>query len=98
MDSGEHLTIVTLDDHVRETVVAAETVFFAVLTTMDTPLPDQFLLYIHENFMGDDRFRAVFHIILWNKAIVFDLLLGSHRYRFSAGGYRRCTSYFGKSS
>nr|WP_320415688.1 hypothetical protein [Candidatus Contubernalis alkalaceticus] len=70
MNPAKHLAAVTADDHVREAVVAAETAFFAVLAEMDTPPPDQFFLYLHENFTRDDSFMAVFHIILWNKTVV----------------------------
>ena len=41
-----------------------------VRTGVDDAATDEFFLYLHENFTRDDGLMAVFHIILWDDAVV----------------------------
>ena len=70
----EHLAAVTTDNHLSETVVAAESSVFPIRAGVDNSAADKLLLHLHENFTRDDGFMAVFNIVLWNKAVIFNPL------------------------
>ena len=70
MNPAEHLAAATTDNHVRETVDAAEGPVLTVRAGVDDAALDEFLLHLHEYFTRDDGLMAVFHIILWDDAVV----------------------------
>ena len=49
---------------------AAEGPVLTVRAGVDDAALDEFLLHLHEYFTRDDGLMAVFHIILWDDAVV----------------------------
>ena len=74
MNPAEHFTAVAADDYLCKTVVAAEGSGFSVRAGMDNAASDKFLLHLHEYFMRNNSFVAVFYIILWNDTVVLNPL------------------------
>lgn len=72
IDSAEHLAAVSADDHLREAMVAAEGSVLPIRTGVNYMPPDQFFLHLYENFTRDNGLMAVFHVVLWDKAVVLD--------------------------
>jgi len=67
---SKYLAAATTDNHVRETVNAAEGPVLTVRAGVDDAASDEFLLHSHENLTRDDGFVAVFHIILRHNTTV----------------------------
>ena len=70
MNPSEHLAAATTDNHVRETVDAAEGPVLTVRAGVDDAALDEFLLHLHKYFTRNDGLMAVFHILLWYDAVV----------------------------
>ncbi len=72
MDPAEYLSAAPADDHLSETMVAAEGSVLPVRAGVDDTPPDQLFLHLHENFTRDNGLMAVFNVVLRDKSVVFD--------------------------
>ena len=74
MHPAKNLTAFAADDYLSKHVVAAKGSGLSVWAGMDNAASDKFLLHLHEYFMRNNSFVAVFYIILWNNTVVLNPL------------------------
>ena len=64
-------------------ILAAINPFLAIFPAMQICPSEHFFLHLHINVTGNNRFVAVFHIILWNNTIIHNTLFGKDIHRIS---------------
>jgi len=64
VDAPVELAAFSADDHLREAVVAGVDALLAVRPSVNLPASHKLRLHLHEDFLRNDGFMVIFHIVL----------------------------------